>query len=803
MRQISIVVLLTIGFLFTLNAHDIEGPYKLKGRLIAKDQAPIAGAWIQVKNSSFSTQSDFDGYFDLNKIQSKDVTLIVEALGYKTQIVNLDLSQSPTDIVIIRFEDLEMNIPEVVILGKSDRLFSKVPGSVHFVNQKKINEINPISGNEVFRTNPGIHVVDEEGVGMRLNLGIRGLDPDRSRNILVLEDGVPVALAPYGEPELYYSPPIDRMSGVEIIKGSGQILYGPQTIGGVVNYITKSPSMTPEGTIRVQLGEGGYRNVMAAHSNTIGNVGYHISAFNKRADQIGHAGFNITDLTGKFLLNINERNSLLIKGSFYDETSNSTYIGLTQTMYDEGGQDFVLMAPDDRLKVRRLSFSAHHELKINSRTTLNNVAFAYTTTRNWRRQDFSMNTSNNNKPANWTGVSWGNEDIRDGAVFMRNSTGNRNRQFQVAGIESRLKHQYATGSINHNFQLGVRYLYEVAFEQRVNGTKFNAESGNIVEDEARPAHAMSLFIQQNSNIFKNFDLQYGLRYENLHQNREIYRRSYSGQIRDTFVTNQNYVNQIIPGAGFTYKLNKRFVIFGGVHAGFAPPRTKDAITAVGGSLDLEAEESINSELGLRSSPINGIDFEITAFSIDFKNQIIPVSESSGGMGSGLINGGRTLHQGLEASVEIKLHTMLGIEKHGITINQNATYINALFNEDRFQNETNIKGNRTPYSPEWILNTSLTYEHVSSAMVRIGYNYIGQQFGNAFNTVLPTNNGRSGLIPAYNTLDVTAGYTIPKINTQISFSVKNLTNERFIVTRRPQGIRLGLPRFIMVSVEYRF
>lgn len=67
-----------------------------------------------------------------------------------------------------------------------------------------------------------MHLVDEEGAGLRMNLSIRGTDPDRSRSVLVLEDGIPVALAPYGEPELYYTPSMDRMSGVEVVKAAAQ-----------------------------------------------------------------------------------------------------------------------------------------------------------------------------------------------------------------------------------------------------------------------------------------------------------------------------------------------------------------------------------------------------------------------------------------------------------------------------------------------------------------------------------------------------------------------------------------------------
>ncbi|WP_332913406.1 TonB-dependent receptor plug domain-containing protein [Algoriphagus boritolerans] len=200
--------------------------------------------------------------------------------------------------------------------------FSKVPGSVSFLDKSEIKSLKPISGNEVLRRMPGVHVVDEEGLGMRVNIGIRGLDPDRSRSVLVLEDGVPVALAPYGEPELYYSPAIDRMAGIEVLKGSGQLLYGPQTIGGVVNYITPNPPQEEEGSVRIQGGQGGFYSGLVNYGNTFGNTGLQVNLLRKGAENVGPTEFKITDFNTKFLFSLNEKSELGLKLGVYNELSN-------------------------------------------------------------------------------------------------------------------------------------------------------------------------------------------------------------------------------------------------------------------------------------------------------------------------------------------------------------------------------------------------------------------------------------------------------------------------------------------------
>src|SRR5690606_22478308 len=104
-------------------------------------------------------------------------------------------------------------MPQIDVIGKTDRL-QLIPGSASRIATATLQKIAPLSGNELFRLVPGVHVVDEEGLGMRVNIGIRGLDPDRSRTVLILEDGVPVALAPYGEAEMYYTQSIERLNGI-------------------------------------------------------------------------------------------------------------------------------------------------------------------------------------------------------------------------------------------------------------------------------------------------------------------------------------------------------------------------------------------------------------------------------------------------------------------------------------------------------------------------------------------------------------------------------------------------------------
>jgi Fe(3+) dicitrate transport protein len=796
----------------SLNPNHRKGPFKVElgdavvsvsGSVKTPDGKPVSYANVSVKGSVKGTFTDLDGNFQLYDLSEGTYDIQITAVGFKTMNQNITVTPGKMVNLQVVFEDEDVQMPQFAVIANRDRIFSKVPGSVDFLGKEEIKNLKPISGNEVLRRVAGVHVVDEEGAGMRVNIGIRGLDPDRSRSVLVLEDGVPVALAPYGEPEMYYSPAIDRMAGVEILKGSGQILYGPQTIGGVVNYITPNPPADQEGAVRIQGGKGGFYSGLINYGNTFGNTGFQVNLLNKGAKNIGPTDFKITDFNTKFLFNFNEKSELGLKLGVYNETSNSTYIGINQVMYDKGGNDFARLAPDDQLDVQRYSVSFNHVYRFNPNVKMRTLAYGYTTTRNWNRQDFSIN-ANNTPPANWTGVVWGDRSVPGGAIFMRNSTGNRDRQFAVGGIEPRLEVIHSLFSFKNELIVGARYLEEKALEQRINGTKAGVKSGNLVEDEQRDGKALSAYFQNSTDVSEKFSFNVGMRVENFDYDRNIFRRNFSGRgIRDTVLVAGSNITEIIPGAGFNFKPVKTVTVFGGVHKGFAPPRTKDAITSTGDALDLEAEKSWNYELGLRSMPTPWLFLEATAFLLDFSNQIIPVSESSGGLGFGVVNAGATRHQGLEGSVNIDISQLLNSKKWNVLYDVNVTYVDAYYNADRFISDININGNRTPYAPEWLVNSSLAVESNSGFGARLTANYTGAQFGDELNTITPSVDGLIGQIPSYFLVDAVVSYKIAPWNSAFNLSIKNLTDERYISTRRPQGIRVGLPRFITAGFEINF
>ena len=793
----------------------------ISGKVINEEKGvPFAAVYIKGTQQGVST--DKDGIFYLPVPKDESLVIGVKGLGYKTSYYEINTSDI-SDQMIINIEQDYLLLDQVVVSGSRIGLLRYLPGSASIVGPVELQTSLPLSGNEILRNIPGVHVVEEEGAGLRANIGIRGLDPDKSRNVLILEDGIPVALAPYGEPEMYFTPSIDRMSGVEVLKGNGSILFGPQTIGGVINFLTADPPENAAGSVSLRAGEKGFYNTRFHYGNTIDNFGFNVDFQRKQAENFGPTAFTFHDFNTKMLTRLSPLSVVTFKLGIYDENSNSTYVGLTQPMFNAGHMDDLRIAPDDHLHIRRYSASLNHKYSPVSGLQINTTAFAYSTVRNWNRQDFTYNPS----ASNLTGIVHGFDTERDGAIFMRNSTGHRNRQFEVAGIEPRLSYSWDLGGVKTRTDAGVRYLYEKAFEQRVVGTTAGFSSGDLRDDEERYGHTVSTFLQNMFLLTDNFSVTAGLRNENIWYTREIMRVNY----HDTLIQATSQVFSLIPGAGFNYNISDQVGLFAGIHRGFAPPRTKDAISSSGEDLQLDAELSWNSEVGVRLL-LGTMDLEYTLFRMDFSNQVIPVSESSGGMGTGYINGGQTLHTGMEISLVMPFDNLLP-EKWGAQISLAGTWVNSVFSSERYVLSkvalaedaanvyTNVKGNRTPYSPDLTMASAITIENASGWGIRLSANYTGSQFTDALNTntvyefismdesdpsfryTQATANGRIGKLESYMVANLSAWYLHESSGLGFNIGIKNLTNERYIVTRRPQGIRAGMPRFFSAGVNYNF
>ena len=229
----------------------------------------------------------------------------------------------------------DLQTGDVVVVGSRIADPDEAPVPAFTVSQQELERQQPLSVNDVIRRVPGMQVRDEDGMGLRPNIGFRGLSSDRSRNVLVLEDGVPIQMMPYDYPELYVAPRIERMRSVEVIRGAASIIYGPRTIGGVVNFVTLAPPTELHVAGQARIGTDGYYFGHAMAGDTVGDVGFLITAMHQRFQGPRHLQLAQTDVMGRLNLDLHDAGELRVKLQFYDENSTSTNIGLTTTPVPE------------------------------------------------------------------------------------------------------------------------------------------------------------------------------------------------------------------------------------------------------------------------------------------------------------------------------------------------------------------------------------------------------------------------------------------------------------------------------------
>ncbi|MGH7457681.1 MAG: TonB-dependent receptor domain-containing protein [Longimicrobiaceae bacterium] len=770
--------------------------------------APVAGARVAIGGEAGDV-SDEQGRFRISGLSKGAKQVLAEAFAYEAVTRTVEVRGAGSVRLDLRLRPAALEIPQIEVIGsRSKEALARIPGSAALIGTRELRERVPLSGNEVLKSVPGVHVQEEEGAGLRANIGIRGLAPDRSRTVLVLEDGVPVALNPYGEPEMYYTPPIDRMSRVEVVKGSGSILFGPQTIGGVINYVTPDPPLEPQTSARVQGGGGGYFNFLGRAGGSWQNVGANLSLLRKQANNLRGLLFEVTDVTGKVGFGLGGSSELGVKLSVYDEVSNSTYVGLTEQMFLDDPDRHP--NPDDRLRIRRYAGSITHEAGLGAGARLTTTAYGYTTSRNWQRQDYSY---------------------QDGGsrLSFEPSTGNRNRSFEVAGIEPRLQWNHAFFGVPGELDAGLRFHAERAYDSRVNGSTPTSRTGVIRDYEIRTGTAFSAFVQNRVHLFPGFRVTPGLRFEAFEYERNILRARVrrldpgSGEVtrapEDVDIRSGGSLSELIPGLGVSWLPSDRITVFAGAHRGFSPPRVKDALVfddrelapgeRVGDpvSLELDAEESWNFELGTRAHPAAGVYLELTGFLLDFTNQIIAPSLSAGSVAQAeLANQGETRHAGVESAWQADWGEILAWP-FSLTTGVNHTYVDAVFAADRLMESAagdtvNVRGNRLPYAPEQLLNVSVDFDHPAGYGFRLDGTHVGEQFADNFETAAPLANGRNGLIPAYEVWNLSARYRFTG-GAELFATVKNLFDATYIASRRPEGIKPGLPRLLNLGVRASF
>lgn len=696
--------------------------------------------------------------------------------------------------------DKRIELDSIEVKGILPEKLEAVPGSFDVIDEEYLKDRRPISNIERLRTVPGLNVVPDGSMGFDTNIGIRGQDPRRSAKTMVMEDGVPLQLAPYLDPVVHYTTPSSIIHRVEVIKGAGQILYGPQTLGGAVNFVTKPLPRNGkiEGSLTSAFGNQDYRLLH-------GNVGFGdergalmLDFTQNKGDGIFNGSeFDVKDYRVKGELNITGSQTVGFKLVHTNDRRNQTENYLTRDEYANDPFSHPTVEIDEWEQYRDV-VQVWHKFDVNDNFTLNTQAYYTDTFRNglrgsnsgrlvggqWVSRLRNCDAANGGAGAANT-VELGNQDIE--------ICGGRHapRQYYTWGAETRADFSYNLFGLENDTIMGVRYHQEKAHRQEVFATNaaeredyklaIRNDTAGTLEGAKLEAIALSYYAQ-NTTYLGDWSITPGFRVEDV-KTRDENEFDASDRVTDNFV-------EFLPSFGVAWNGIANTTVFAGVHKGISPARADREFTAPGARA--EPEESTLFEIGARSSYFKGIATSATLFHNQIDNTIVD-------NGATFDNSGESEQTGLELAGRINLGDIYGWSNN---IYLSGAYTNLWTAEYKKATDPANDGNRMQYAPEHLLNLDVGYEHVAGWDVRIGVQHVSKQFADDENTRVDTGNGIEGTIPSYTIWNASVNYRVPNSGVTLFANVENLFDKEFLVSRN-EGKLPGRKRLIFGGITYDF
>ncbi|TQV75634.1 TonB-dependent receptor [Aliikangiella marina] len=726
--------------------------------------------------------------------------------------VNLSAQESQTPNTDDDKGDYENRL---LIVGQNNTLNTEA-GSATIIDEVQLEKYEFDDIHRILAQVPGVNIRQEDGYGLRPNIGFRGVTPERSKKINILEDGILIGPAPYSAPAAYYFPMVSRMTSVEVYKGPSAILYGPNTVAGTLNMLTRQVSQDNEGMVDVSYGSDAYSKFHGYAIHNFDNLGVLIEGINlqsdgfKTLDSGGDTGFDKKDITTKFRYDLKGEQFdqvFELKLGYADELSNETYLGLTD-------EDFAL-SPFRRYAASQLGEMDWQHEQVQFNHFLQGENFDITTRA--YRNDFerAWRKLNNFRPSNNPATQRSLQDILSApseginAIYYQVLTGQKDseglfeqlligvndRTFYSQGVQTDLNLKFEWGDITHNIKTGIRY-HEDEIERFHTEDNFNMVSGILVATGAETAittantersKVWSIYLKDTLEL-DQWELTFGFRSEIIDS---YYQNNLVGFENDWLKKSTTIV---LPGVSAFYSIDDMSGVFAGLHRGFIPTSPKQ-------SPEIEIEDSTNLELGYRYfNQANRI--ELVGFYSDFDNLKESCTASTSSSCFSIIdqefNAGNAEVFGLEASWADRFSLSNDIDVPWmLTYSYTSAEFQETFDSD-FELWGDVSaGDSVPYLPEHQLTLDIGLE-ASQWRTNLMISYVDEM-----NEAAGDNVALSGVMTdAYWNLDLSAAYDFMDYGT-VYLKAENVLDEVNIISRRPFGARPSKPQQFYLGYKYRW
>ena len=748
-----------------------------------------------------------------------------------------------------KFNSRVLALGEFKVIGSKDAAFM-LSGSGYYLNQSDLTTFQVDDVNRALRLVPGVYQREEDGNGLFPNISLRGVDTARSGKLTVMEDGVLTAPATYSAPAAYYTPTTGRMSGVEILKGSSQIRYGPHTTGGAINYLS-TPSPRESGSeMRLSFGSdddiratgrfGHVADTPEGRISVLAEMYYRENDGFKTIDGAGSykgsedTGFNRTDYMVKIGWEPEwvRYHYIEFKIGYTDLEAQETYLGLiTEDLRKDpfrryaASRNDVIHTNHTRLYLRHI-FDPGGDARITTTGYFNKFH------RNWfKLHDIrDIDTDGN-------GIPQGNEDSPDAenvpmslssalagegdcfglGVLKGERAGklrlrNNNRDYLMAGVQSEINFHLTTGDVAHEIETGLRYHRDRIRRLQWHNLVEQNQDGDFIEaivsapgsdgNRRQETGAFAFHFLDKVRIGK-WTLLPGVRYEHLDYSYTDFTTDGSNE---PVVDDSSDLGIWTSGISATYRANDKLVGFAGYHHGLSAPSPRNYVR--NGIIE---ETSDAFEIGGRFSNRKGTYAEFVFFHTNFDDLI--VIDNIGGTGTG-----NSENVGNIKSTGVEL--LLGFDPgrkndwgfrnpYRLTF----TYTDASLVGDANSDDPQSifaggrNGNDIPYIPRFQVNLSVGVE-LDRFSVYANFQYVDDTFTSATNSRAEVNpnmgvpDARFGVTDDRFLVDLTGRYRISE-NVKVFATLSNVLDEAYIASRHPRGPRPGAPRRASLGFEYRF
>ena len=640
------------------------------------------------------------------------------------------------------------------------------PGARDVIRREEFERQGATTAREVLNRIPGVNAPENNGTGshdMALNFGIRGLNPRLATRSTVLMDGIPVPFAPYGQPQLSFAPiSMGNMDAVDVVRGGGAVRYGPQNVGGIVNFVTRaipdeptvkagfqtetSPSSTQDGFKKTA-------NLLAGGTADNGLGGALLYSGTRGGDWREHSDTRIDDLILKGNYQIDEANSLHAMAQYYDGEADMPG-GLSTAAYK--ADPYQSTRPNDKFWGRR---------------TLVNFGYRYQED----RREFTVN-------------SFFTKTLRSGYLDQGTFLSLSPRESWVRGVETRIAQGFDLGNTSHEVGAGYRYINEAGHELRyrtpISANELPTSNSRNDRDTRGATEAHAFFIDDKIDIGK-WTLTPGIRYEMIEQQ------------QTNLLTHVKYkgdYNTPLPALNVMYHVTDSWNLYANTEGSFGSVQYSQMPNRVTGG-EVKPEKARTWEIGTRYDNGN-LRAEIGAFLINFNNQY-----DSNQTTDTVIARGKTRHQGIEASVNYALDGLSPVLA-GFDIYATYAYVDATIRE-----EGPNKGNRVPFSSKNKGSIGVGYTE-GQWKANLDTTFQSNQFADNANTRAESADGSNGLIPGYMVFNSRVGYDFgPQLSDlNVAVGVKNILNHEYYTRSfddNNKGKYVGEPRTLYVQTSVAF